>query len=109
MRIFLFLLFLCVFFLSTRQSIHQTRYLQVTLPALLLGYSGRFVHPIVVPWCALPPSTPCIDSTAQRDACTNFSRENGNAQGTVYEKATCVEAFLGAWKRERATAGQTRL
>jgi len=87
----------------------STPHSQVTLPALLLGYSGRFVHPIVVPWCALPPSTPCIDSTAQRDACTNFSRENGNAQGTVYEKATCVEAFLGAWKRERATAGQTRL
>jgi len=46
MRIFLFLLF-CVWFFQCAMRYPSTPYLQVTLPRLFLGYSGRFIRPIV--------------------------------------------------------------
>jgi len=46
MRIFLFLLFLCIFF-QCAMRYPSNPYTQVTLAILRLGDSGRFIRPIV--------------------------------------------------------------
>jgi len=44
---FFFSYFFYVIFFSARLGIHQTACLQATVPILHLGYSGRFIRPIV--------------------------------------------------------------